>query len=295
MENDINTQLNELESNSEKIDFLLQCVPFIKEYTSTEEEKKTTTRFNGINKTGINTKGDVYKRFRNKVFNGIETTESICIFNCIQCNSINVYFVDLTSERFCDDCGFSEIIDGEELSYKEEQEMDKTIVYSYKKENHLNEWICQFQAKESTTVPQKIIDDIKQELTKQKIKNKNDITHTKVKEILKKLNYNKYYDHAPYITQMVNGIKPPTMPQELEDRIRLMFHQIQAPFEKYRPKDRTNFLSYSYILYKFCELLGEDKYLPCFPLLKSNEKLYLHDQIWKKITNELRWQYIPTI
>ncbi len=295
MESDINNQLDGLSSDRDKIDFLLQCVPYIKEYTAIDDDKKTSTFFNGIKKTGVNNKGDVYKRFRNKVFNNIETVENINIFSCDVCSSMNVLFVDTTSERYCQDCGFSEIVHGEELSYKEEQDMDKTIVYSYKKENHLNEWICQFQAKESTTVPQKIIDDIKQELTKQKIKNKNDITHTKVKEILKKLNYNKYYDHAPYITQMVNGIKPPTMPQELEDRIRIMFNQIQAPFEKYRPKDRTNFLSYSYILYKFCELLGEDKYLPCFPLLKSNEKLYLHDQIWKKITHELKWQYIPTI
>jgi len=42
-------------------------------------------------------------------------------------------------------------------------------------------------------------------------------------------------------------------------------------------------LSYSYVLYKFCELLSEDKYLKYFPLLKSKEKLYQQDVIWKKI------------
>lgn len=43
------------------------------------------------------------------------------------------------------------------------------------------------------------------------------------------------------------------------------------------------------------ELLGEDQYLPCFPLLKSREKLYVQDQIWKKICEELKWQFIPTV
>jgi hypothetical protein len=73
-----------------------------------------------------------------------------------------------------------------------------------------------------------------------------------------------------------------------------MFGQIQKPFEKHCPENRKNFLSYSYVLYKFCELLGEDEYLPCFPLLKSKEKLYKHDIIWKEITADLGWQWIGT-
>ena len=56
-----------------------------------------------------------------------------------------------------------------------------------------------------------------------------------------------------------------------------------------------NFLSYSYCLYKFCELLGEDSFMNQFPLLKSREKLYQQDCIWKKICNELKWEYIKTI
>lgn len=50
-----------------------------------------------------------------------------------------------------------------------------------------------------------------------------------------------------------------------------------------------------YTLYKLCELLGEDKYLQFFPLLKSNEKLYKQDQIWKKICQDLRWEFIPSV
>jgi hypothetical protein len=74
-----------------------------------------------------------------------------------------------------------------------------------------------------------------------------------------------------------------------------MFNQVQAPFERHCPADRKNFLSYSYVLYKFCELLSEDEYLPCFPLLKSKEKLYKQDQIWKNICSDLKWEYIPTV
>jgi hypothetical protein len=85
------------------------------------------------------------------------------------------------------------------------------------------------------------------------------------------------------------------MPQELEERLRIMFKDIQAPFEKHCPPERKNFLSYSYVLYKFCELLGEDEYLEYFPLLKSKEKLYNQDVLFRKICEELRWEFIPTI
>ena len=50
-----------------------------------------------------------------------------------------------------------------------------------------------------------------------------------------------------------------------------------------------------YTLYKMCELLGEDSLLRYFTLLKSNEKLYAQDQIWKKICKDLRWEFIPTV
>lgn len=173
--------------------------------------------------------------------------------------------------------------------------MEKNVNYSYKRENHFNEWIAQFQAKESTNVPKEVIEKLRAEFRKQKIKDLSEITHSKVRELLKKLHMNKYYEHVPYITTILNGIQPPTMTQALEDRLRLMFHQIQAPFEKHCPSDRKNFLSYSYVLYKFCELLSEDDYLHCFPLLKSKEKLYKQDQIWKKICDELQWEFIKTL
>lgn len=32
-----------------------------------------------------------------------------------------------------------------------------------------------------------------------------------------------------------------------------------------------------------------------FPLLKSNDKLYAQDQIWKKICRDLQWEFIPSL
>ena len=73
-----------------------------------------------------------------------------------------------------------------------------------------------------------------------------------------------------------------------------MEHHLLLP-EKYCPSTRKNFLSYSYVLYKFCQLLDKDEYLKYFTLLKSREKLHLQDQIWKKICEEVNWEFIQSI
>jgi hypothetical protein len=56
-----------------------------------------------------------------------------------------------------------------------------------------------------------------------------------------------------------------------------------------------NFLNYYYTAYKLCELLGETSYLEHFPMLKDPEKRMEQDVIWKKICEELDWEFIPTI
>jgi hypothetical protein len=286
MERRIHERINELiKTEGDVGEYIMECIPFIKEYT--------TQKSGGVQRK------DIYDAYMLRVENEMtshHTSTNKNLYKCPECESVYSFVIEHeTSFQVCTECGASEYVQGEERGFKEEQEMDRNVVYSYKRENHFNEWIAQFQAKESTTVPDEVINQLKVEFRKQKIKGSSEITHLKVRALLKKLNMNKYYEHAPYITTILNGVKPPTMPQPLEDRLRIMFSQIQKPFEKHCPQDRKNFLSYSFVLYKFCELLGEDEYLPCFPLLKSKEKLYRQDQIWRLICKELHWEVITTV
>jgi len=265
----------------ELYDYIAQCVPFIEEYTTKTEK-------------GIQRK-DIYDRYLDRVEGkGTIIHKSTRVqFKC-RCGSTKFIHDRATSDDICTECGRTEYIQCEEAGFKEEQEMDKNIQYSYDRKNHFNEWIAQFQAKESTTVPRDLIEQLRTEFKKQKIRDLTEVTHGKVRSLLKKLKLTKYYEHVPYISTILNGINPPSMSQPLEDKLRLMFGQIQEPFKRHCPSDRKNFLSYSYVLYKFCELLSEDQYLKCFPLLKDKSKIYKHDQIWKLICDDLKWEFIPT-
>ena len=283
---------------SEMSDYIIKCMPYMTQYTDdVGEEINTDNVFNVKETVGLKRK-DIFTDYLIDVEKqNISRPRERTMETCQTCPDSNIIHIHDTSDLVCDGCGVVvAALISEELTYKEEQETsEKVINYSYKRENHFNEWLSQFQAQEMTTIPPEVIEQLRAELKKIKIKNLEDITHAKVRGLLKKLRLNKYYEHVPYITNILSGIKPPNMPQELEEYLRIMFKDIQKPFDENCPTERKNFLSYSYVLYKFCELLGEDEYLQYFPLLKSKEKLYQQDVIWKKICHDLKWEFIPTV
>lgn len=183
------------------------------------------------------------------------------------------------------------LIENDKPSYKEPPR--EVCFYAYKRINHFKEILSQFQGKETTQIHPNVIENIKLQIKKERI-NIDQLSNYKTKEILKKLGYNKYYEHIPFIKDKI-GITPPIMSPELEETLCNLFAELQAPYSKFCPNDRVNFLNYYYTAYKLCELLGETQYLKDFPMLKDREKRVEQDIIWKKICKELDWEFIPTI
>jgi hypothetical protein len=116
-----------------------------------------------------------------------------------------------------------------------------------------------------------------------------------MKKILKKLKYDKYYEHTSYIVWRVCGIPPPTFPRNVIDRIEKMFNLIQKPFEMFRPSNRKNFLSYSYVLHKFFDMMNMPEYLVYFKLLKNRKKLREQEKVFKMICEYLNWPFKSSI
>jgi len=214
---------------------------------------------------------------------------------CINCKNEHLIYKMLESEIYCNECGYTEkvLFENDKTSYKE---TPKEISYfAYKRINHFNEWISQFQGKETTDIPEYVYKDVFEELKKDININLKDVTNKQIRQILKKLKYNKYYENIPNIMYYITGNKSPVITREYEELLRNMFKETQSPFMKHCPDNRKNYLSYSYVLHKFCELLELDHLLIYFPFLKSRVKLQQQDFIWKKICNDLEWQFIPSI
>ena len=211
------------------------------------------------------------------------------------CGKCNGELIPVESEgvMICKECSYqiNFIIEHEKPSYKEPPK--EVCFYAYKRINHFREILEQFQAKETTQIPDEVLKNIRLQIKKERITLKQ-MTNKKAKDILKKLGYNKYYEHIPFIKDKL-GIKPPIMRPQLEETLCCLFMDIQKPYAKHCPDDRVNFLNYYYVLYKMCELLGENHFLDFFPMLKDPVKRIEQDAIWKKICKELQWEFIPTI
>ena len=212
---------------------------------------------------------------------------------CKYCNKGELISVEEDGLLVCNNCyrNIPYLIENEKPSYKEPPK--EVCFYAYKRINHFKEILAQFQGKETTQIPPQVIENIKYQIKKERIL-LSQVTNEKTKEILKKLGYNKYYEHIPFIKNKL-GIPPPVMTQELEEILCNLFIELQYPYSKFCPNYRVNFLNYYYTAYKLCELLGKPQYLPHFPMLKDIEKRIEQDSIWKQICQELNWEFIPTI
>jgi hypothetical protein len=212
---------------------------------------------------------------------------------CQSCMKGELISMDDEGVLICSNCSknYQYLIENEKPSYKEPPK--EVCFYAYKKINHFKEILAQFQGKETTQIPIEVIENLKLQIKKERIEITK-LTYYEMKSLLKKLGYNKYYEHINFIKDKL-GIKPPIISQELEESLCNFFMEIQYPYAKHCPDYRVNFLHYYYVLFKLFELLGENQYLHEIPMLKDKDKLIEQDSIWKNICQELDWEYIPTI
>jgi uncharacterized Zn finger protein (UPF0148 family) len=127
------------------------------------------------------------------------------------CSDCNVAREEITSEGIlvCPKCGSEEyaLVVSDFPSFRDPPKERNN--YAYKKQNHLNEILNQFQAKESTEIPEDVMSEVICEIRKRRIENIALLTEQNIREILKKLNRNRYYEHAAHILSRLNGNPPP--------------------------------------------------------------------------------------
>ena len=283
----------------ESIEYYLNTGDLLNEYYSRKEETVENTEITVLD---FMNKNKNHKKEDNLVNNYMRIIDDTVIkenyvqdiHNCPLCLG-KLILKNVDSLLICEECGYTDsiIINSEKVSYKDPPR--ESSYFAYKRINHFNEWLAQFQAKETTDIPEDVYKGILKELKKNNFLKLEDISYKIMREILKKLKYNKYYEHIPHIINIINGQKAPILTRQYEEQLRIMFKEIQTPFMLHCPENRKNFLSYSYVLHKFCELLELDHLLIYFPLLKSREKLQQQDIIWQKICKTLLWEYIPSI
>lgn len=215
---------------------------------------------------------------------------------CHYCNSGEFIHQEEEGILICNNsqCGkfVTHIVDGSKPFNKEPP--NEISYTAYIRLNHFKEILSQFQAKETTQISPEIIDLIRARIKKERITDLSKLNYEIMRDILRKLSLNKYFEHIQYINSIF-GVKPPVMSEALIETLCVLFIEIQPKFSIYCPANRTNLLSYSYILHQLCVLLDQKQYLPYITTLKDIEKQRQNDAIWYLICKSLDWQYFPTI
>ena len=290
---------NGIDVSDEYMTYQMKCMPFLEQLKgrNTETSRTKINLMDVFNNKRETTEDRELFHLYMKEVEGVEPKRSMRnVMSCTNCGSL-----ELLRDRetiSCADCGMvndNSVIDSKP-SFKD---MDRINIcpatFTYKRENHFKEWLDSLEATGKNDVPDEVLDSVRYELKKQRYVDETKITAVVIRGILKKLKHNKYYDCIPMILSTVIGRPPLVIPTELREKLHKMFRKVQKIYHVHAPKHRSNFFSYPYILYKFCELLEADYVLPYLTLLKSAEKLYQQDQVFKSICTALEWEFIRTL
>lgn len=307
-------QIKSFENNEKQ--YFLDNSKYIFDYF---EQKKDIS--SGSNKKNTNVLNSFFKIVNNKETmnpNSLKYNQSKMTYQNYWKNVTNDYINIqdyIISSDVCEACKIGELIpqDEEGILICNNQLCGKFITYivdsnkptnkeppnevsytAYIRLNHFKEILSQFQAKETTQIPDDVIQAIRDRIKKERIKNYSEINYDKMREILRKLGFNKYFEHIQYINSIF-GIKPPIMNEELHETLCVLFIEIQKPWAMHCPPNRRNFFNYTYTLYQLCVLLNQTQYLPYIPMMKDREKQLDQDIIWKKVCMELDWEFFPTV
>ena len=315
----IQAQMRSLKS--QKKQYLLENSKYIFDYFEQKKQISNTSNLTNQNANVLNTffkiksathnpeaanpNSDKYsqskKAYRNywrNVNNEITNIQDFVIKSdvCEICNKGELIPQDEEGILICNNqgCGkfITYIIDSSKPTNKEPP--NEVSYTAYIRLNHFKEILSQFQAKETTQIPEEVINAIKARIKKERIQDMSLINYDKMRDILRKLGLNKYFEHIQYINSLF-GIKPPIMNEELHETLCVLFIEIQKPWAVHCPANRTNFFNYTYTLYQLCVLLDQTQYLPYIPMMKDREKQLEQDMIWKKVCNDLDWEFCPTV
>jgi hypothetical protein len=312
---DIQSQIKELKQQKKK--YLLDNSKYIFKYF--EEKKKISSGDNNqnvkilnsffkikandddtsnLNSDKYNQSKKLYQNYWRNVNNEVINVQDFVVQSdiCENCHKGEMIPQDEEGILICNnnECGkfITYIIDSSKPTNKEPP--NEVSYTAYIRLNHFKEILSQFQAKETTQIPDEVIEAIRARIKKERIKDMSLINYDKMREILRKLGYNKYFEHIQYINSIF-GIKPPIMNEELHETLCVLFIEIQKPWATHCPANRTNFFNYTYTLHQLCVLLDQTQYLPYIPMMKDREKQLEQDMIWKKVCKDLDWVFFPSV
>ena len=279
---DLKEKMKELKSREKR--YLLNNSQFIHKYYSNiksiENNSNHSVKLNTF--FGLDPPTVVYNNNdNNRYWNNNSNDITIEYYNEDECAHCKSQMMEVDGYMQCKKC--SNIFKSIGITSTFTRDIPYVTTTNYLRLNHFVSIIDQFSGKQSMTIPDSVIQRIKDRIIKERIEY---LDYNILKSILKLLNLHKYIDNILYILGVL-GKKSPIMSEELKERLSSLFVSLQEPFAKHCPKDRNNFFGYAFTLYKLCEMIGELQYLPFIPILKDQHKNNEQNVLWIKCISDI--------
>ena len=171
--------LSNTENNSQLLDYISKTGDILIDYYNGKRSKILKHQYLMLT--------DINYRIKNSM--------SQIIINCKQCK-ISRLFIPEESRYVCTNCGETEYILTHLATYSDRPRFRK--YFTYTRITYLKETLARLQGKEATPVPKTIIELIKNELFRSKVKADN-CTTKHILSIMKKNKLHKYYPHKQQI------------------------------------------------------------------------------------------------
>lgn len=250
-----------------------------------------------MNETDIINKTILYNKYIEKFYPKLKYQHSKIIHDdkCKYCDGDNFNIDYKNCQQICLDCGNYD----EYTIYRHTWDVEQLHSYnktSYDKINTMIEWMDLFTGRDTKDIDNKLIETIKERLSRMK---NEDISVDIINKVLKEMKLNKKYKYSYYICAKITG-RYPTITREKEKIIYEYFSLIQDSFNRLKQKNiikRKNIWMYHYCVYKICELIDE-KHIMSFiqkPLICNEKNLYKYDEGWKKIMEDLKLPFYRSI
>jgi len=222
-----------------------------------------------------------------------EPTVRIAVHLCSQCFEEDMRIDSKMDLMVCAYCGFHEINSENTCYIPKSRKLHNARKLSgdfYKRVVHFKFWIKRIQGKEKHRVTMDEIKMVHQLLVKD---NMSGVHYWNIRSCLQRLGLQRHYNHCVYIMSQIRGRPLVSMTRTQEQTLIEMFTSLQDSFLSLQ-HSRVNMLCYPFVLKKLCELKGWFNMARIIPTLKSNVRITMQDELWRKICDHKKWRFIPT-
>lgn len=212
---------------------------------------------------------------------------------CRHCCEYQMRYNSYVDVYKCMHCGLEEVYDAPSQFVRASRKMTMARRFSpdfYKRIVHFKFWLKRIQGKERHKVTGDVVDNVHALLKKDNCRK---VHYWAVRNALKRLGYERFYNHSVYIMSRIRGKPLVNLTKNQEEVLVRMFLELEPIF--YILKDsRVNMLSYPYVIKKLCEIKGWHAMARIIPTLKSHTRIVMQDGMWRRICLEKGWSFIPT-